>query len=106
MVLKQILLFSKIFSSKHYIDLDDIGAQDIPHYLLSKVPYGKITYDEGVMFATYSSLISSSRDKKTSRLQQLIKWVGGHDFNGCILLDECHKAKNLVATGSQQKGTK
>ena len=31
-----------------------------------------------------------------SRLQQLVDWSGGSDFNGCLVFDECHKAKHFV----------
>ena len=33
---------------------------------------------------------------KQSRLQQLIEWCGGPGFEGCLIFDECHKAKNFV----------
>lgn len=46
------------------------------------------------MFLTYSSLTSSS-DKGDTRLQQLVDWAGPA-FDGLIIFDECHKAKNLV----------
>ena len=49
---------------------------------------------EGVVFLTYSSLTSSS-DKGDTRLQQLVDWAGP-GFDGLIIFDECHKAKNLV----------
>ncbi|GAU25308.1 hypothetical protein TSUD_274150, partial [Trifolium subterraneum] len=49
---------------------------------------------EGVIFLTYSSLIASS-SKGRSRLQQLVQWCGP-EFDGLIVFDECHKAKNLV----------
>ena len=31
-----------------------------------------------------------------SRLQQLVEWCGGKQFDGCLIFDECHKAKNFV----------
>ena len=31
-----------------------------------------------------------------SRLQQVIDWLGGPSFDGCIVLDEAHKAKSFV----------
>ena len=34
-----------------------------------------------------------------SRLKQLLHWCGD-DFDGCIIFDECHKAKNLCPTGA------
>ena len=33
---------------------------------------------------------------KHSRLQQLVKWCGGENYDGCLIFDECHKAKNFV----------
>lgn len=91
-------------------DLDDVsGRNKIPHFCLNKLPYTAIDEPHGLMFTTYSSLIASSKTttyknsegKKVNmtRLQQLIDWVGGENFHGCILFDECHKAKNLQPTG-------
>jgi hypothetical protein len=47
------------------------------------------TPTEGCLFLTYSTLISNVRGR--SRLQQLVEWVGGADFDGAVVLDECHK---------------
>ncbi len=33
------------------------------------------------------------------RLKQILHWCGD-DFDGCIVFDECHKAKNLCPTGA------
>lgn len=60
---------------------------------------------KGVIFSTYSSLIGESQHKTTkkkynTRLKQLIQWLGGESFDGVIVFDECHKAKNLVPCGS------
>lgn len=60
--------------------------------MLSKLPYETIRMRQGVIFATYSSLVSSSKGSKEmgkrrqplSRLDQLVKWCGT-DFEGCIL---------------------
>jgi P-loop containing NTP hydrolase pore-1 len=43
-------------------DLDDVGAPDIAVQPLNKLPYGSLNgkVAEGVIFLTYSSLISSS----------------------------------------------
>lgn len=54
----------------------------------------------GVVFSTYSSLISSTSlvgvsGKYNTRLKQLVDWCGP-DFEGCIVFDECHKAKHLI----------
>ncbi|KAK9819870.1 hypothetical protein WJX72_003467 [[Myrmecia] bisecta] len=80
-------------------DLDDVGATMMEIHALNKLPYGrldspKINVQDGVVFLTYSSLISSS-DKGQSRLKQLLEWCGD-DFDGLIVYDECHKAKNLI----------
>ncbi|CAJ2659094.1 unnamed protein product [Trifolium pratense] len=80
-------------------DLDDMGASCIEVHALNKLPYTKLDSDtvgvrEGVIFLTYSSLIASS-SKGRSRLQQLVQWCGT-GFDGLIIFDECHKAKNLV----------
>lgn len=59
---------------------------------------------KGVVFSTYSALIgesNSSAGKYKSRLKQLLQWCG-EDFDGCIVFDECHKAKNLCPTGSSK----
>ena len=42
-------------------------------------------YDEGVMFATYSALIGVQRSKGNSRIDQLIEWCGGEEFDGLIM---------------------
>lgn len=66
---------------------------------MNKLKYGKISSSEnnkikkGVIFSTYSSLISKStttRGKCSTRLGQLLEWCGD-DFDGIIVFDECHK---------------
>ncbi|KAJ1355041.1 hypothetical protein KIN20_012161 [Parelaphostrongylus tenuis] len=95
-------------------DLRDIGAGNIMVYALNKLKYAKISGKEngnikkGVIFATYSSLIGEcrgARAKYRSRLKQLIQWFGV-DYDGVIILDECHRAKNLVpSTGAKPTKT-
>lgn len=63
---------------------------------------------KGVIFSTYSSLIRKTngdgvRAKYNFRLKQLIEWCGGEQFDGVIIFDECHKAKNLVTSGNGKK---
>jgi hypothetical protein len=63
--------------------------------------YEEIELEEGLIFVTYSSLIAGATKKKrqgrkASRLEQLIAWCGGSTFEGLILMDECHRAKNFV----------
>ncbi|XP_017462761.1 PREDICTED: protein strawberry notch isoform X2 [Rhagoletis zephyria] len=89
-------------------DLQDIGASKIVVHALNKFKYAKISSDvnnnckRGVIFSTYSALIGESNNKTgkyKSRLKQLLQWCG-EDFDGLIIFDECHKAKNLCPVGS------
>lgn len=80
-------------------DLDDVGAKCIEVHAMNKLPYTKLDSKavgvrEGVIFLTYSSLIAST-EKGRTRLQQLVQWCGS-DFDGLVVYDECHKAKNLI----------
>ena len=67
-------------------------------------------YKDGILFSTYSTLVSSVQSNKilpqakTSRLDQLIKWCG-KDFDGCLIFDECHKAKHFIP-GKEKNSTK
>jgi hypothetical protein len=83
--------------------------------------YEGIAQQEGVIFATYSSLIAKSRGGQRqdhrqlheSRIQQLLHWCGvtssrqseglTNQFDGCVLFDECHRAKNFYATNPKKK---
>ena len=89
-------------------DLSDIGAGDkVEVFFLSKMKYAKINsavnnnVKKGVLFSTYSALIGESQagGKYKSRLKQILHWCGD-DFDGCIIFDECHKAKNLCPSGA------
>lgn len=90
-------------------DLKDIGAGKIEVHALNKFKYAKISSKEngsvkkGVIFATYSSLIGESQSdgKYKTRLKQLMRWCG-EDFDGVIVFDECHRAKNLCPVGSSK----
>lgn len=90
-------------------DLKDIGASKIQVHSLNKLKYAKISSKEngnikkGIIFGTYSSLIgeSQSSGKYRTRMKMLQKWCG-EDFDGLIVFDECHKAKNLCPAGSSK----
>ncbi|XP_055700314.1 protein strawberry notch isoform X4 [Phlebotomus papatasi] len=91
-------------------DLKDIGAHRIDVHALNKFKYAKISSSvnnnvkKGVIFSTYSALIGESQStggKYKSRLKQLLHWCG-EDFDGVIVFDECHKAKNLCPVGSSK----
>uniref|UniRef100_A0A1S3Z539 Protein strawberry notch homolog 1-like n=2 Tax=Nicotiana TaxID=4085 RepID=A0A1S3Z539_TOBAC len=86
-------------------DMDDVGAMCVAVHALNKLPYSKLDSKsvgirEGVVFSTYSSLIASS-EKGRTRLQQLVQWCGP-EFDGLVIFDECHKAKNLVPEAGGQ----
>lgn len=78
---------------------------------LFQFKYAKINSSEnnstkkGVIFGTYSALIGESQSatigKYKTRLKQLLQWCG-EDFDGVIVFDECHKAKNLCPVGSSK----
>lgn len=70
-------------------DLRDLGLDsyaDEKCFLLGKLPYDNLAknYKEGVMFVTYQTLIGKNKVKKT-RMDQLLQWCGGDDFNGLIM---------------------
>ena len=70
-------------------DMRDLGLAsyaDANCHLLGKLPYADLTktHTEGVMFATYQTLIAKNREK-TTRFDQLIEWCGGEDFDGLIM---------------------
>eukprot|EP00057_Strongylocentrotus_purpuratus_P009593 XP_011664067.1 PREDICTED: protein strawberry notch homolog 1 isoform X3 [Strongylocentrotus purpuratus] len=63
---------------------------------------------EGVVFSTYATLVSSVQKGvigRQSRLKQLIEWCGGDQFDGCLIFDECHKAKHFIP-GKEKNSTK
>ncbi|KAJ0498287.1 putative protein strawberry notch, P-loop containing nucleoside triphosphate hydrolase [Helianthus annuus] len=80
-------------------DLDDVGATCVKVHALNKLSYSKLDsksvgIKDGVVFSTYSTLIASTENGR-SRLKQLVQWCGS-EYDGLIVFDECHKAKNLV----------
>lgn len=88
-------------------DLSDIGASKIHVYSLNKCKYTKLSSDEngkikkGVIFCTYSSIIAKTTQSTSlfeTRFQQVVDWCGT-DFDGVLVFDECHKAKNLNFKG-------
>ncbi|CAH8510184.1 unnamed protein product [Heterobilharzia americana] len=92
-------------------DLRDIGLGKIKVHSLNKFKYARISgkangrVKKGVIFSTYSSLIGesqgSAKAKYKTRLKQLVHWCG-KKFDGVIIFDECHRAKNLTPSGSQK----
>jgi hypothetical protein len=110
-------------------DLSDCGASAIEVTPLQKQSYAPLKMESGVLYTTYSSLVARQTSSKRSRLQQIVKWCGGADYEGLlgkprsvqynvqsaqittlaprshphiflfIVFDECHRAKNLISAG-------
>jgi hypothetical protein len=76
-------------------DLNDLGVS-IPLARINDYPAnGNILLPEGVVFSSYSSLISSSKTGE-KRIDQIQRWLGHEPV---IVFDEAHKAKNALASG-------
>lgn len=61
-----------------------------------------------MLFCTYSSLTSARKGAGT-RLDQVVAWCGGAGFDGALVFDEAHRAKNgapAAAGGKEDGGTK
>lgn len=83
-------------------DMEDIGGGNITCYDLKKFKAGTSLaaqgIKKGILFCTYSLLcIERSGGVKVdrARLQQIIEWCGAESFEGAVILDECHRAKNM-----------
>jgi P-loop containing NTP hydrolase pore-1/C-terminal domain on Strawberry notch homologue len=76
-------------------DLTDLGVRVPLARINDYLAIQDITLPEGVIFSSYSSLISSAKSGER-RLDQIQKWLGE---DGIIILDESHKAKNALASG-------
>ncbi len=65
----------------------------------------EIPLDAGILFATYATLRSPSRQGKPSRLDQIVEWLAGsldeedrHAFDGVIVFDEAHAMANAAGS--------
>jgi hypothetical protein len=74
------------------------GCQELDHR--SKKTFTKAP--QGVLFSTYATLTSSGRKRNNStRLDAIVNWClssssSSSEFDGVIVFDECHRAKNFV----------
>ncbi|HET8887576.1 MAG TPA: strawberry notch family protein [Candidatus Angelobacter sp.] len=76
-------------------DLNDLGL-NIPLARINDYPANSnILLPEGVIFSSYSSLISSAKTGER-RLDQIQRWLGPEPI---VIFDEAHKAKNALASG-------
>ncbi len=76
-------------------------------------PGMEIPLDEGILFATYATLRSPSRQGKPSRLEQIVEWLAGsldeedrHGFDGVVVFDEAHAMANAAGSKSERGETK
>ena len=73
----------------------------------------EIPLDAGILFATYATLRSPSRQGKPSRLEQIVEWLAGsldeedrHAFDGVIVFDEAHAMANAAGSKRERGETK
>jgi hypothetical protein len=78
-------------------DFDNIGMKSVPINDLGAVKAsGAVPGDQnGVLFATYSTIGKNATGENKSRLEQIVDWVG-KDFDGTITFDEAHLAGNAL----------
>ena len=69
----------------------------------------EIPLDAGILFATYATLRSPSRQGKPSRLDQVVEWLAGsldeedrHAFDGPIVFDEAHAMANAAGSKGER----
>lgn len=78
-----------------HIDIID-GCQSLDSS--AKLAFGSKQSKRGVLFSTYSTLISALSFKgsnRKARLDQVVEWCGGSMFDGLLVFDESHKSKNF-----------
>ena len=70
----------------------------------------EIPLSTGILFTTYATLRSPSRQGRASRLDQIVAWLAGgsdeadrHSFDGAIVFDEAHAMAN-AAGGKGERG--
>ena len=73
----------------------------------------EIPLDAGILFATYATLRSPSRQGKSSRLEQIVEWLAGsldeedrHAFDGVVVFDEAHAMANAAGSKSERGETR
>ncbi len=70
----------------------------------------EIPHSTGILFTTYATLRSPSRQGRPSRLDQIVGWLAGgpgeddrHAFDGAVIFDEAHAMAN-AAGGKSARG--
>jgi predicted RNA methylase len=84
-------------------DWSALGMERLLVTPLSRFRQGTpIRLQQGVLFTTYATLRSDTRDEKVSRVKQIVEWSGA-DFDGVIIFDESHAMQN-AAGGKGERG--
>jgi predicted RNA methylase len=84
-------------------DWSALGMERLLITPLSRFTQGKpITLPEGILFVTYATLRSDERGDKSSRVRQIVDWLGA-DFDGAIIFDESHAMQN-AGGGKGERG--
>lgn len=84
-------------------DWSALGMERLLVTPLSRFRQGTvIRLGEGILFTTYATLRSDTREEKVSRVQQIVDWLGS-DFDGVIIFDESHAMQN-AAGGKSERG--
>ncbi len=73
----------------------------------------EIPHSTGILFATYATLRSPSRQDRTSRLDQIVGWLAGsldedarHAFDGAVVFDEAHAMANAAGAKGERGDVK
>ncbi|MCD1635922.1 strawberry notch family protein [Martelella mediterranea] len=79
-----------------------LGGRESDIVPLSKFRQGSdIRLPEGILFVTYATLRSATREGKASRLDQVTTWLG-EGFDGVIAFDESHAMANAAGEKSDR----
>ena len=94
-------------------DIEDIGGGKVACHNLRDFRAGlsleRQGVKKGILFVTYSLLISErsgAAKVERARLQQVVDWCGADTFEGAVILDECHRAKNMGSGKAKGKADK
>lgn len=79
-------------------DLTDLGAGDISLCQLNDYDVKQeITLGDGVLFCSYSTLISRAKHGDRTRMEQILEWLGD---DGVVIFDESQRAQHAFAAGN------
>ena len=83
-------------------DWSALGQERLLVQPLSRFRQGApILLDEGILFCTYATLRQQERGEKSSRLRQIVDWLGA-EFDGVVVFDEAHALANAVGTKGER----